>query len=150
MQSAERFDQRPRIDAYDDFVYLVARGADPEHTGDAEVHCFWTDRYVVTVHRGRLPGGRARAAVARAITPRTGRLARDRHRVSRHGRGWWTASSPSSPSSTTGSTRWRTTSCKAPTEAQLGELFDMKRSLMEMRKIVAPRARHDGQHQRRA
>jgi magnesium transporter len=27
---------------------------------------------------------------------------------------------------------------KAPTEAQLGELFDMKRSLMEMRKVIAP------------
>ena len=42
VQAAERFGQRPRIDDYDDFVYLVARGADPEHTGDAEVHCFWT------------------------------------------------------------------------------------------------------------
>ena len=55
VQSAERFNQRPRIDAYDDFVYLVARGADPDHTGHAEVHCFWTDRYVVTVHRGPCP-----------------------------------------------------------------------------------------------
>ena len=27
---------------------------------------------------------------------------------------------------------------KAPTEAQLGELFTMKRSLMEARKVVAP------------
>ena len=27
---------------------------------------------------------------------------------------------------------------KAPTEAQLGELFAMKRHLMEMRKVVAP------------
>ena len=27
---------------------------------------------------------------------------------------------------------------KAPTEAQLAELFDMKRSLMDMRRIVAP------------
>ncbi len=27
---------------------------------------------------------------------------------------------------------------KAPTEAQLGELFEMKRSLMEMRKVIAP------------
>jgi magnesium transporter len=27
---------------------------------------------------------------------------------------------------------------KTPTEAQLGELFDMKRTLMEMRKVIAP------------
>jgi magnesium transporter len=50
--AAEKFGQRPRFDDYDDFVYLVARGADPHDTGEAEVHCFWTDRYVVTVHRG--------------------------------------------------------------------------------------------------
>ena len=55
VSSAEQFAQRPRIDEYDDFMYLVARGADPEKTGRAEVHCFWTDRYVVTVHRGECP-----------------------------------------------------------------------------------------------
>ena len=52
VQASERFNQRPRVDDYDTFVFLVARGADPEHTGREEVHCFWTDRYVVTVHRG--------------------------------------------------------------------------------------------------
>ena len=55
VQAAERFVQRPRIDEYDDFVFLVARGADPQDKGIAEVHCFWTDRYVVTVHRGDCP-----------------------------------------------------------------------------------------------
>ncbi len=55
MQAAERFGQRPRFDDYDDFVYLVARGADPEGKGVAEVHCFWTDTFVVTVRRGDCP-----------------------------------------------------------------------------------------------
>ena len=68
MQAAERFNQRPRIDDYDDFVYLVARGADPEHTGHAEVHCFWTDRYVVTVHRGECPARGPRACSASSAT----------------------------------------------------------------------------------
>ena len=40
---------------YDDFIYMVAHGADPDKKGTAEVHCFWTDRYVVTVHRGECP-----------------------------------------------------------------------------------------------
>ena len=53
--AAEKFAQRPRFDDYDDFVYLAARGADPQDTGQAEVHCFWTDRYIVTVHRGDCP-----------------------------------------------------------------------------------------------
>ena len=30
-------------------------GPIPDGKADAEVHCFWTDRYVVTVHRGECP-----------------------------------------------------------------------------------------------
>ena len=148
VQAAERFGQRPRIDDYSDFVYLVARGADPEKTGKAEVHCFWTDRYVVTVHRGDCP------AVAKVHE----RL--DRHPVAQ-------VASPQIvvvyliigalvdsffPFLSEFDERIDSLEddiLKAPTEAQLGELFDMKRTLMEMRKAIAPRARHDGEHQRR-
>ena len=52
VQSAERFNQRPRIDDYDTFMYLVARGADPSTPGSRRSIFFWTDRYVVTVYRG--------------------------------------------------------------------------------------------------
>jgi len=137
VQSAERFNQRPRIDDYDGFMYLVARGADPTHTGEAEVHCFWTDRYVVTVHRGGCPA-----------------IAQVRQRIGRHH-----ASEAANPQlvivyfvvSALVDTFFPVLSkfddridaleddiLKAPTEAQLGELFDMKRSLMEMRKVIAP------------
>ena len=137
VQSAERFNQRPRIDDYDGFMYLVARGADPNHTGEAEVHCFWTDRYVVTVHRGGCPA-----------------IAQVRQRIGRHH-----ASEAANPQlvivyfvvSALVDTFFPVLSkfddridaleddiLKAPTEAQLGELFDMKRSLMEMRKVIAP------------
>ena len=137
VQSAERFNQRPRIDDYDGFMYLVARGADPEKTGHAEVHCFWTDRYVVTVHRGDCPA-----------------LAQVRERIGRHH-----AKDAASPQivmvyfivSALVDSFFPVLSkfddriddleddiLKAPTEAQLGELFDMKRSLMDMRKVIAP------------
>ena len=137
VQSAERFGQRPRIDPYDDFVYLVGRGADPDHTGQAEVHCFWTDRYVVTVHRGDCP------------TTEHVRQYLERHPASK-------VASPQVvivylvvgglvdsffPVLSKFDDRIDTLEddiLKAPTDAQLGELFQMKRSLMEMRKIVAP------------
>lgn len=137
VQAAERFGQRPRIDDYSDFVYLVARGADPERKGKAEVHCFWTDRYVVTVHRGDCP----------ALTHVHERL--ERHPVSQ-------VASPQIvivylvigalvdsffPYLSDFDDRIDTLEddiLKAPTEAQLGELFDMKRALMEMRKVIAP------------
>ncbi|HEX4126036.1 MAG TPA: magnesium transporter CorA family protein [Acidimicrobiales bacterium] len=137
VQSAERFNQRPRIDTYDGFVYLVARGADPDRLGQAEVHCFWTDRYAVTVRRGTCP------AVAHV------RAWLENHPLN-------TVASPQLvvvylvvgglvdsffPVLSKFDDRIDTLEddiLKAPTEAQLGELFQMKRSLMDMRKIVAP------------
>jgi len=137
VQAAERFNQRPRLDDYDGFTYLVARGADPDGSGRAEVHCFWTDRYVVTVHRGDCPA-----------------LAEVRTRMERH------HAKDAAPQqilivylvvSALADTFFPFLSkfddridaleddiLKAPTEAQLGELFDMKRTLMDMRKVVAP------------
>jgi magnesium transporter len=137
VQAAERFHQRPRIDDYENFMYLVARGADPEGTAQAEVHCFWTDRYVVTVHRGDCPA-----------------IAQVRTRIGRHH-----ASEAANPqivivyfvvSALVDSffpylskfddriDSLEDDILKAPTESQLGELFDMKRSLMDMRKVIAP------------
>jgi magnesium transporter len=119
-------------------MYLVARGADPEHTGHAEVHIFWTDRYVVTVHRGEdCPS-----------------LAQVRARIDQHH-----AKDAASPQivivylivSALADSFFPVLSkfddridaleddiLKAPTEEQLGELFEMKRSLMDMRKVIAP------------
>jgi magnesium transporter len=137
VQSAEKFNQRPRLDEYDGFMYLVARGADSDHTGQAEVHCFWTDRYVVTVHRGQSP-----------VTQQV------RQRIEQHHAR--EAASPQIvivylivndlvdsffPVLSKFDDRIDSLEddiLKAPTEAQLGELFAMKRNLMDMRKVIAP------------
>ncbi len=137
VQSAERFPQRPRLRDFDNFMYMVARGADPDQKGNAEVHCFWTDRYLVTVHRGD----------CRAIADARERI---------EGRHTW-GDDPTQIvivyfilSSLVDSffpflskfddriDALEDDILKAPTEAQLGELFTMKRSLMEARKVVAP------------
>jgi magnesium transporter len=137
VQAAERFSQRPRVDDYDDFVYLVARGADPEQTGQAEVHCFWTDTYVVTVHRGECPA-------IQSVRDRLGR-----HRASE------TASPqivivyliidslvesffPVLSDFDDKIDALEDDILKAPNEEQQGVLFDMKRKLMDMRKVVTP------------
>ncbi len=137
VQSAETFSQRPRLDDYDDFAYLVARGADPDNTGKVEVHCFWTAAFVVTVHRGTCPA-----------------IESVRERIGRHH-----ASEAASPQivivylvlDALVESFFPVLSdfdekidaleddiLKAPTEAQLGILFGMKRSLMDMRKLVTP------------
>ena len=137
VEAAEKFNQRPRIDDYDNFTYLVTRGADPARSGKAEVHLFWTDRYVVSVHRGDCPATQqVRAHIGR-------------HHASE-------AASPQIvivyltvnamvdtffPFLQTFDDRIDSLEddiLKQPTEAQLGQLFDMKRTLMNERKVIAP------------
>jgi magnesium transporter len=137
VQSAERFTQRPRIDAYDGFVYLVARGADPEHTGRAEVHCFWTDRYVVTVHRGPSP---AVDHVRQWLEnhPLNAVASPQLVIVYLVVGGLVDSFFPVLSKFDDKIDDLEDQVLQQPTEAQLGELFQMKRSLMDMRKIVAP------------
>ncbi|HET6965072.1 MAG TPA: CorA family divalent cation transporter, partial [Acidimicrobiales bacterium] len=54
VEDADHFGQRPKIDTYDDFAMLVVFGLN--HSGRlVEVHCFYTDRYLVTIHRDHCP-----------------------------------------------------------------------------------------------
>jgi magnesium transporter len=55
VEDSELFDQRAKIDDYDDFVFFVVYGATPEEDQLAEVHCFYSDRFLVTVHRNDSP-----------------------------------------------------------------------------------------------
>jgi magnesium transporter len=136
--AAEKFAVRPRFDDYDDFVYLAARGADPQDTGQAEVHCFWTDRYIVTVHRGDCPAVQS-----------------VRDRMGQHHVGANNASPqivivylimnalvdgffPVLNDFDDKIDALEDDILKQPTEEQLGVLFDMKRSLMNLRKVIAP------------
>ncbi len=138
VEASQRFDQRPRMDDYDDFVYLVARGADPDGKADAEVHCFWTDRYIVTVRRGQCP----------AIAEVHERLLRAHHSQDVDAPQlvivYFVLSALADsffPYLSAFDDRIDSLEddiLKAPTEAQLGELFTMKRQLMAMRKVVAP------------
>ena len=137
VRSAERFGQRPRLDDYGTFAYLVARGADPEATGSAEVHCFWTDRYVVTVHRGDCPAiahVREHLAFHPAAQVAPPQLVIVYLLIGSLVDGFFPFLSDFDDRIDT----LEDAILRQPTEAQLGELFTMKRALMNMRKVVAP------------
>ena len=55
LEDSEEFGQRPKIDNYGDYVFLVFYGAAPESGSKAkllqEVHFFISGQYVVTIHR---------------------------------------------------------------------------------------------------
>lgn len=55
VEDAEHFDQRPKLEEYDDFVFLVVYGANPDDDRLVEVHCFYSDTFLVTVHRDEAP-----------------------------------------------------------------------------------------------
>jgi magnesium transporter len=136
--AAEKFAQRPRFDDYDDFVYMVARGADLHDTGEAEVHFFWTGRYVITVHRADCPSVQAvHNRVEQhhvATTNATPQIVIVYLIINALVDGFFPVLNDFDDKIDA----LEDDILKAPTEAQLGVLFDMKRSLMNMRKVITP------------
>ena len=55
IEDAVHFGQRPKLEEYDDFVFLVVFGAAPDEDDLVEVHCFFTERFLVTVRRDHCP-----------------------------------------------------------------------------------------------
>jgi magnesium transporter len=134
VEDSRSFGQRPKLDTFDDFALVVAYGA-TVHGGLVEVHCFFTEQYLVTVHRDPCPD-----------------LAELAER--------WHQRPTGHPDHVM--LLYRVLDClvdgyfpvlaqlddeideleddilRRPTDEQLGRLFDMKRSLIAMRKIVTP------------
>jgi magnesium transporter len=57
IEDSEQFGQRPKIDEYSGFVFMVFYGAAPAPDADrlVEVHCFYSESYLVTVRREHAP-----------------------------------------------------------------------------------------------
>ena len=71
IEDAQEFHQRPKIEDYDDFVSLVAYGARGLDEPLAEVHAFYAEHFLVTVHREPVPAiGNACHALTRIPTTR--------------------------------------------------------------------------------
>jgi magnesium transporter len=71
VEDVKEFGQRPKIEDYDDFVSLVAYGARELGQPLVEVHCFYAEHFLVTVHRDPVPAvGEACHALSKMPTPR--------------------------------------------------------------------------------
>jgi magnesium transporter len=55
IEDSEDFDQRAKLDDYDDFLFLVVYGAAPDDDRLVEVHCFYSERFLITVHHDDCP-----------------------------------------------------------------------------------------------
>ena len=57
LEDSWRFGQRPKLEDYEGYVFLVVYGASDEGDEDGlvEVHCFYSERYLVTLHKDAAP-----------------------------------------------------------------------------------------------
>jgi magnesium transporter len=138
VEDAEHFGQRPKIEDYDGFTYFVVHGADPAAPATTiEVPVFYADTHVVTVRRGHCePFDQVRDRLGR-------------HRASELSPpqisilylivdGLVDSYFPVLSKFDDRIDEVEDEILKLPTEGQLGELFDMKRTLVALRKVVTP------------
>ncbi len=137
VEDAEHFGQRPKIDEFDEFTYFVVYGVLPDGSRTSELHIFFMPNCVVTVHHGDCP----------ALADVYGRIDR-RHTI---GDATLQVTLLYTIVDSLVDTFFPVLShfddrideledaiLRQPTEAQLGVVFDMKRSLINMRKVVTP------------
>ena len=137
IEDAEHFGQRPKIDEFDEFTYFVVHGAMPDSFDTSELHIFLLAHGVITVHHGDCPALAdvhtrvSRRRVIEGVSPQVlllyvivdslidtffPVLSRFDDRID----------------------ELEDEILRQPTEAQLGVLFDLKRSLIAMRKVITP------------
>jgi magnesium transporter len=133
IEDAREFHQRPKIEDYDDFVSIVAYGACGLDQPLVEVHCFYSERYLVTVHRDDAP------AVAEACHTLT-RLRTDRRLIALYRLLDSLVDSmfPYLAAMDDRIDELQDQIFEEPKESQLAALFELKRQLVGMRKLVTP------------
>jgi magnesium transporter len=134
LEDAEQFGQRPKLDSYDNFAFLVAFGpSGSEHL--VEVHCFCAQNYLVTVHRHVCPTiDEVRRRMQASTTPLPSPVMVLHRVVDSLVDGYF----PLLASLDDQIDDLEDEILQAPTDEQLGRLFDMKRSLIVLRKVVSP------------
>jgi magnesium transporter len=136
VEDAEEFGQRPKFDDYDDFVFMALHGADPDSSGTVEVHCFYSDAFLVTVHRKPCPCMEdvRRRAIMR-LREGGGHPIMLLYRVADS---LIESFLPVLAELDDRIDQIEDEILLNPTNAQLGELFDMKRTLVGYRKVITP------------
>ncbi len=133
VEDAQEFGQRPKIEDYGSFVYLVAYGARGPDQPLAEVHCFYAEHFLVTVHRDEI------GAVDDACKTLT-RLPTDRRLIALYRvlDGLADSMFPYLAAFDDRIDELQDRIFAKPTDGQLTEMFALKRQLVDMRKLVTP------------
>ncbi len=134
LEDVEHFGQRPKHDQYDGFALLVVFGAG-RGGRLVEVHCFYSEAFLVSVHREPCP--ELTDLARRLVQP--GRPRPDHVMVLYEVIDSLVDSYfPVLADLDDQIDRLEDEILRRPTEAQLGQLFDLKRALIALRKVVTP------------
>ncbi|HEY2562476.1 MAG TPA: magnesium transporter CorA family protein [Acidimicrobiales bacterium] len=132
---ADRFGQRPKLEDYDDVTYIVAYGALASRT--VEVHVIVSSTYVITVHQEPCPMiDEVRARLGRH--PASGVVAPQILLVYLIIDALTNSFFPLLSAFDDRVDELEDAILQRPTEEQLGTLFEMKRQLLTVRKVVTP------------
>jgi magnesium transporter len=137
VEAADQFGQRARIDDYRDFVHIVMFGMAGDGRSVAEVHCFITERFIISIHKGDCPAlGTVRDRIAhhhatQVAPPQVGILYLIMDTLV-------DSFFPVLSDFDDSIDQLEDAILKNPTEEQLGTLFDMKREILTIRKVITP------------
>jgi magnesium transporter len=56
IEDVHQFGRRPRLDGYDGYAYLILYGSAPDADDLVEVHAFYSERFLITIRRDECPG----------------------------------------------------------------------------------------------
>ncbi len=135
VEDSEHFGQRAKIDDYDDFVFLVVYGAVADDDRLVEVHCFYSQRFLVTVHRDDCP---AFAEIRRRYAKRDEPIDRPSLLLYRIVDGLVDSFFPILADFDDQIDELEDGIFLRPDDTQLQQIFQMKRLLVGMRKAITP------------
>jgi magnesium transporter len=134
LEDAEQFGQRPKLEDYDDFTQLVAYGVQDGTDDLVEVHFFYSTRYLVTVRHGDCAAfAEVRNRLAHRAKP-VSRLLLLHHILDELTDGFF----PVLSSFDDRIDQLQDEIFAKPTDQQLSELFNRKRWLIGVRKVITP------------
>jgi magnesium transporter len=137
VNAANQFGQRARIDDYDDFVHIITFGIADDAKSVAEVHCFVTDKFIVSIHQGNCPAlatVRTRLEGHHATTVAPPQVAVFYVIMDTLVDSFFPVLSDFDDDIDS----LEQAILDKPTEEQLGTLFGMKREIMTIRKVITP------------
>jgi len=136
VDDVQHFGQRPKVEDYDTFIYMVVHGAS-EDASTTEVHFILAEKFVITIHRGPCPAldqVRVRVELHKASEFESPNIALIYLVIDQLVDSFF----PVLDQFDSQIDELEDAILVKPTDEQLGTLFAMKRSLITIRKVITP------------